>query len=272
MRGRTWSYEKIEKLLKQGRGQGEFSEYTPWIKIYDLSSKGYNVRIQGIKSRRTHHFLSHLEYAYFLVLSYQKDVIDIREQFPLLDVTAAINIAEEKGIRYPKVSKTGVPYILTTDFFITVNSNNENKYVARTIKPSSELTKKRVLEKFEIEREYWQQRGVDWGIITEKELPSHIYINNLKALYNSHLVLSRTYEEAVRIDLISQLLQRLVRSKQILRDELIRNDSELSLKNGTSLSLFYYLVFHHVINLDLYRKIDVCSIECSEMNYSRSEF
>ncbi|WP_326864645.1 TnsA endonuclease N-terminal domain-containing protein [Bacillus inaquosorum] len=33
-----------------------------------------------------------------------------------------------------------------------------------------ELLKERVLEKFEIDREYWQRRDIDWGIVTGEEV------------------------------------------------------------------------------------------------------
>ena len=42
--------------------------------------------------------------------------------------------------------------------------------MARTVKPSKDLNKPRVIELFEIEREYWNNRGVDWAIVTEKEI------------------------------------------------------------------------------------------------------
>lgn len=42
--------------------------------------------------------------------------------------------------------------------------------VARTIKMKEELLNERVLEKHEIEREYWQRRDIDWGIVTEEEI------------------------------------------------------------------------------------------------------
>lgn len=56
---------------------------------------------------------------------------------------------------------------MTTDFLMTVRQDNEIKYLARTIKPSGELYDERVIKKFEIEREYWLDHGVDWGIVTD---------------------------------------------------------------------------------------------------------
>ena len=37
---RTWNKLKYEKYIKEGRGMGEGSDYIPWIKIYDFSSRG----------------------------------------------------------------------------------------------------------------------------------------------------------------------------------------------------------------------------------------
>nr|WP_268236359.1 TnsA endonuclease N-terminal domain-containing protein [Pullulanibacillus pueri] len=42
---------------------------------------------------------------------------------------------------------------------------------ARTIKMKDELLKELILEKFEIEREYWHRKEIDWGIVTEEEIP-----------------------------------------------------------------------------------------------------
>ena len=102
---KTWTYKKFEKMIKEGRGTGELENYIPWVQVYDLSSKGYSVRIPGVKANRIHHFLSNLEYHYFLALSYSKKVIDIREQFPLLNYAKTMGIAKERGIRYPVDSK-----------------------------------------------------------------------------------------------------------------------------------------------------------------------
>ena len=55
----------IEKLQSEGRGQGSGSNYTPWIRAYDINSIGLTTRAPGRKSERIHHFLSKLEAHYF---------------------------------------------------------------------------------------------------------------------------------------------------------------------------------------------------------------
>lgn len=53
---------------------------------------------------------------------------------------------------------------------MTINKGQGIHEVARTIKMKDELLKENVLEKFEIEREYWKRKGIDWGIVTEEEI------------------------------------------------------------------------------------------------------
>ena len=112
--------------------------------------------------------MSNLELRYFLLLDWSEKTIDIREQFPLDEISEAIGIADACGIRYPCDNVSGFPYVLTTDFLITVNGG----YVVRAIKPKTELQKLRVREKLEIERRYWLKRNVEWRIVTEDEIPN----------------------------------------------------------------------------------------------------
>jgi hypothetical protein len=56
---------------------------------------------------------------------------------------------------------------MTTDFRISIQENIGISEHARTVKPAEKLEDKRVIEKFEIERYYWERRKISWGIITE---------------------------------------------------------------------------------------------------------
>ena len=53
---------------------------------------------------------------------------------------------------------------MTTDFLITIKDQTGTTHVARTVKPSKELENERTIEKFEIERAYWESRGIDWEL------------------------------------------------------------------------------------------------------------
>ena len=47
---------------------------------------------------------------------------------------------------------------MTTDFLLTVDKGEGLVELARTIKMKDELLKERVIEKFEIERVYWERK------------------------------------------------------------------------------------------------------------------
>lgn len=161
-----WNASTYQRYLKEGRGQGEGVKYNPWVHIQDFSSNGTVSRIKGTKTGRVHHFMSNLETMFFFLLDWSDDVSDIREQYPLLDLVNAIEIAEKAKIRYPYDPKSGFPYVMTSDFFIETNKEP----MVITIKPSSDLKKERVIEKLEIERRYWNNRNVSWKIVTENEI------------------------------------------------------------------------------------------------------
>ena len=176
-RSRTWNEVKYRKYLAEGRGQGTLAEYKPWVQIQDFPSKGVVSRVKGLKTGRVHHLMSNLELSFFYLLDWSDKSSDIREQFPLIDISDAIDIADRCGIRYPYDNISGFPYVLTTDFLVTT----DNGLVARSVKPSVELSRPRVREKLEIERRYWQKRGVDWRIVTENEIP-RIKVRNIEWL------------------------------------------------------------------------------------------
>jgi TnsA endonuclease N terminal len=132
-RKRKTTKKQIEKRLKEGRGQGRRENYKPWLRIQDVGSIGLSTRIKGWKSNRIHQFLSKLELSYFYLLEWSKEVIDIREQFPLdLDETKAI--AQELGVKHPTDPFTQEQVVMTTDFLITIKKPLSEQDVARTIK------------------------------------------------------------------------------------------------------------------------------------------
>lgn len=123
-----------------------------------------------MKTGRRHHLLSDIEWRLFLLFDWADDVEDIREQFPL-DRDATKRIANEMGVRHPTDTSTKTPVVMSTDLVVDVLRNGRLVTLARAIKPSAELAKPRILEKLEIERRYWVEGGIDWRVLTEKEIP-----------------------------------------------------------------------------------------------------
>lgn len=257
-RKRDFNDVTVENRVREGRGKGVGREYKPWITVRDIPSKGICSEILGWKTQRIHHLLSKLESKYFFYLEWSSIVIDIREQFPLIDEKGScdetLRIAEDIGIKHPTVPATGVKNILTTDFVITLNIKNEIITVARTIKYEKDLSDLRTLEKLEIERLFWKKRNVDWKIVTEKNVSEILS-------YNVELVHNYISLKGLDLDYTKVLL---IENK--LRDELSNNiigfanlsqkvDKVMGEKPGTSLAVIKYLIANKVWELDMNEKI-----------------
>ncbi len=139
---------------------------------------------------RTHHLLSDNELHFFLYSDFAKEVVDIREQFPLFPQEETARLADELGIRHPRYRGSSLLTVITTDFLLTVRNPDGGLGVrAYSVKSSSELEGdkcKRVLEKLQLERQYWLARDIPWRIITEREF-DRVRLTNLEWLsYLAH--------------------------------------------------------------------------------------
>jgi hypothetical protein len=250
----------IDKMIKEGRGIGKGVKYKPWIIIQDVSSLGRSSRIKGIKTGRQHEFLSDLERNYFYILEYSDLVEDIREQYPLLPIEDTMLIANELGIEHPKNPETGEFIVMTTDFLVSINCNNKSYDVARTIKVKDELLDKRILEKFEIERVYWERKGINWGIVTDKEI---------NKVVSSNISLVHGYNKLAEIDsfndigadelkdLTYEFVRRIIDNPKTVRNICSEFDNDMCLKKGSGLCIFKYLIINKIIEIDMTEKIDV---------------
>lgn len=251
---------EIEKRIKEGRGTGEGSEYKPWIKIQDVPPKGRATRLKGIKTKRQHEFLSDMERNYFYFLEYSSDVIDIREQYPLLPIGDTISIAEELGVEHPKNPKTGEFIVLTTDFLVTTYINSKAKSIARTIKSKDDLVNKRVIEKFEIERVYWRKKEIDWGIVTEFEIDK-VVANNIAFIHGYRDLRSiDSFNELTLAeiqDLVYEFIKRVIDENRSVREICTEFDDDMMLEIGTGISIFKYLLINKIIEIDLKSKINI---------------
>jgi len=148
--------------VEEGRGLGRLDKYIPWILIHEISSKGISWRILGSKTRRIHHLLSTLEKRVFLYLDAHPNVIDIREQYPI-PLKDTLTIASKLNIRHGHFMN--VPMIMTTDFLVDL----PDRQIAIFVKPINKINR-RVLEKFQIEKNYWASRNVQLIFCTKHEI------------------------------------------------------------------------------------------------------
>ena len=153
-RKRRTTEVSIDRRIREGRGTGRLRSYSPWLHIQDVPSRGLVTRIKGWKSGRVHHLLSLLELRCLYVLDWDLEVIDVREQYPLLPREETLAIAADCGIKHPKDPRSKCPIVMTTDFVATKLINGVPVDHPLSVKYIEDLESARTREKLEVERVY----------------------------------------------------------------------------------------------------------------------
>lgn len=175
-----WNSEaKNKRWIKEGRGQGTGSSYKPWITVRDVPSEGRSHRVFGHLSQRTHHLLSDLELATFLLLQWRTTTTDIREQFPL-DRAVTKEISERLGIEHP--SHHGVDQYMSSDFVVDSSEKDKPRFAIQ-VKTAKAYSDPRTIEKLQVERLYWREKGVSLFWVTENQIPPIVF-ENINVFYN----------------------------------------------------------------------------------------
>lgn len=180
-----WSEERIRKLEAEGRGKGLGATYTPWILVTDFSSLGNSRRVFSYKTGRIHHFMSDVEWQFFLLLEFSDDIIDIREQYPLKREDTQ-SIAAERRIKHPRYPGTSVPTVMTCDFLVTRQRNAVKSLEAYDCKRTEEAENPRSLEKLEIHRVYFNESDTPHHLVLHSMLPKS-KVKNLEWIRSAHV-------------------------------------------------------------------------------------
>ncbi|QAS59597.1 TnsA endonuclease N-terminal domain-containing protein [Clostridium septicum] len=107
----------------------------------------------------------------FYIWEWDKQVVDIREHYPLLDLEEILEL-DDINLDLFRDKETREVYVITTTFLLTVKeSDGTINYYARSVKSKEELCKRTTMEKLEIERRYWEAKGIHWAIVTEDNVP-----------------------------------------------------------------------------------------------------
>ena len=255
--------KKIAKYIKEGRGQGIGKDYIPWIKVQDIPSKGRSSRVKSWKTERVHHLLSDLETKCFYYLEWQDDVIDIREQYPLIDRSLCMEIAHDNNIKYPIDPITRTPIIMTSDFMITkIHKDKREENIVRTVKYAKDLEDERTLQKLFIEKEFYNIRNIDWCIVTEKEIPMTL-INNIRMVHKAFKLddiiskdISREMLLFFREELKNSLYKEGNKEKSI-KEVIDLLEEKYSTPNGTFLYIFKNCIINKIIKINMYEEINI---------------
>jgi len=177
----------LDRFKRQGRGTGTFEEYLPWHRVGrgDPASSGRS-HLQMWKARQRE-MLSDGEGDCLAFATMVEDLIDVREQHPLqqsssrhelllYDISTGdqeypgtVDIAKQLGFKHPVLTEAESSELwqMTTDqLLIRKPATGPLELIAIAYKPDNKKLKKRKRQLLEIEKTYWDVRGVTWLLIT----------------------------------------------------------------------------------------------------------
>lgn len=166
---------RVQRFIREGRGQGAGATYRPWLQIQDVPSSGRSHRPYGIKSRRVHHLLSDGEWKCFLRFEGDPTVVDICEQYPM-DRMETYRVARKLGFKHPK-TLDGTPYVMTLDFLVKRATPQGIRVVPYTFKYDPELLRPREQELMNITRAFWDHYGLELQVIDQRFFDEPFTIN-----------------------------------------------------------------------------------------------
>lgn len=253
---------KIQKKLRDGRGQGAGATYRPFLEVRDVPSSGRVHRRPSITHGRVVHLLSDLELAAFLFADWQPNVIDIREQFPL-DPEKTIELSEAYGIPHP--AYRGVNQVMTTDLVIDIRNEAGVSSHAISVKYAKDLEDRRKIEKLELERRYWAAKNVPWSIFTENEVPK-------KMLANIKWLLPHFNSFELQTDQLSKVFSTVAGAinlggKHKLPEVMSSLDQNKKAKPGTHLLYLRHLLAQRALVWDM-NNISYRSLHCHQIQPS----
>jgi hypothetical protein len=252
---RGMTQEKIERWVKEGRGDNDGDEYKPWLTIQDVASRGRCHRIRGWKHGRVHHLLSDLEAYVFYTYEWSQEVVEIKEQFPLLPLEETLAIAEEIGVRHPVDPITKCPIVMSTDLVLKVRIGLGFDYFARQVKYESSLSDLRTREKLELERRYWLRRDADYGINTERDVHMPL-VYNIKWIHPRFNLADLSPLTEKTIGEVAHVLTEMVLQEDApLRKLTSACDSRLGLMDGDSLKVTRHLIATRYWQIDMSKRL-----------------
>lgn len=222
------------------------------LKVTTFSSRGRATRIYSYKTNKIHHLQSDNQFRVFLILEWSDSVKDIEENVELKDLEKTIYNVENLRLDKFRDKETGKLYKLHTNFVITINISNIEEQVAISVKSLSEIQRKTVIEKMEIERRYWKAKDISFYVITEKETDKQL-VENIRwareAIIDKSIDNKEEFAEKLYYFLQNNMEKRLA-------DVLNVFDKEENLKIGTGLFILRYLTSKKEIEINMKEKLN----------------
>lgn len=192
------AYSKLYQAIRAGHGQGHGAAYQPWLQLRRKNSSpdSNQVVCRMPLLNRAAHYLSRGEYQTALLLLWL-NVSDLREQYPIWPIShphplhgapgtsglalrfvrGLLSIAQEAGIDHGSDIGSGLPYVATLDFLITIPGKEGPSLAIFSSKPVPEheyIPEWRMLERLELERRYAEELSARYFVTSSALVPDEM--------------------------------------------------------------------------------------------------
>lgn len=154
----------LRSRIEAGRGIDRGASYLPWKMVREIGSPGTCSEVLGVRSGRIHHLFSEPETTYFYLLERDSTVVDVREQWPILDLTRTFQLASSLGVPHTHWS-TRNPEPLTIDFLVTRSRSNGSHEVARSVTSPAELADPDKRMTLAVAQAWCREKSVPWALV-----------------------------------------------------------------------------------------------------------
>ncbi|CAG9703489.1 hypothetical protein CNEO_40662 [Clostridium neonatale] len=130
--------------------------------------------------------------------------------------------------------------------------------LCRTIKQCNDLTKRQI-DKFEIERRYWDKKGISWKVVTERNIDK-VMANNIELVYQFYDLQTIKGFEKLNIEQIKELVldfKKYILGKSIIREKASDFEEQMLLESGCGISIFKHLVITKQVYIDMLIPISI---------------
>lgn len=233
----------LRRRVAAGRGIGAGATYQPWKKVREVGSPGTCSIVQGVYSGRRHHFFSELEVTYFYLLERQATTLEIREQWPILDLPRTFELCADLGLPHRQWGKTVQP--ITIDLLVTRSGPGGVMTAAKSVKSPAEAADASVRRSLLVAQAWCLERGVPWALIDTSRFDKTL-LSTLRFIrrwfragaQEPHVELAQSFA-ATYLDLYARNL--------LLAEQLRRVAREMRTPQAEALALFRYCAWSGAI-------------------------
>lgn len=243
-------YHYLHRRLRRGIGLGWGNRYVPWVTVRQVKDgKGRTPHVPGIKVDRIHHLLSMHEHSFFCMAERWPWVIDIREQWPILDFDATNQLHFDRGIPVPQ--RGGFPQPATLDFLLTENTKDGIRCRAVAIKPDDLARRKKTMLYLDVQRAWCEQNHIPFTVVGN---------TGGMALYETMTELRKWFDDgyqpsADRAEEFQDRFQHDYREFATLAELLLPFATSMHMDRAEAFSMFRYAAWSNKIKLNLHKPI-----------------